>query len=128
MNTSASKFKDVDDYIAKARPEVRAILKQIRTIIQKTSPSATESIAYGMPAYKLNGKPLVYFASFDKHIGLYATPESHKEFSKQLAHYKQGKGSVQFPLDQPIPYDLIKKIVSYKSHKLGDVIKAVKSG
>ncbi len=118
MNTSSSKFKDVDDYIIKANPRAQGILKQLRAIVHESSPRAIESIAYGMPAYKLNGKPLIYFAAFENHIGVYATPESHKEFSEQLAHYKQGRGSVQFPLDQPIPYDLVKKMVVYKSKQL----------
>jgi uncharacterized protein YdhG (YjbR/CyaY superfamily) len=68
-----------------------------------------------MPAYKMNGKPLVYFAAFKKHIGFYATPTGHAEFRDELSAYKQGKGSVQFPLDKPIPYDLIKQIVVFKA-------------
>jgi uncharacterized protein YdhG (YjbR/CyaY superfamily) len=67
-----------------------------------------------MPAYKTNKKPLLYFAGFKKHIGLYATPSGHSKFEKALSKYKQGKGSVQFPLDQPIPYDLIEKIVKFR--------------
>ena len=67
-----------------------------------------------MPAYKINGKPLVYFAGFKNHIGFYATPTGHAEFADELAKYKQGKGSVQFPLDKPIPYSLIKRIVLFR--------------
>ena len=67
-----------------------------------------------MPAYKTNGKPLVYFAGFKNHIGFYATPAGHEKFSFELANYKQGKGSVQFPLNKPIPYDLIKRIVEFR--------------
>lgn len=67
-----------------------------------------------MPGYKLNRKPLVYFAAFKKHIGFYATPNGHAEFSKELSRYKQGRGSVQFPLDQEIPYALIKRIVQFR--------------
>jgi uncharacterized protein YdhG (YjbR/CyaY superfamily) len=73
-----------------------------------------ESIAYGMPAYKINGKPLVYFAGYKKHIGFYATPSGHTEFADELSKYKQGKGSVQFPLDKPIPYELIRRIVAFR--------------
>lgn len=87
-------------------------------MVKRTAPTAVESIAYGMPAYKLNGTPLVYFAAFEKHIGLYATPEAHEAFSARLAQYKQGKGSVQFPLDQPMPYDLIEEMVAYKAKQL----------
>ena len=67
-----------------------------------------------MPAYKINGKPLVYFAGFKNHIGFYATPNGHFEFKEELSNYKQGKGSVQFPLDKPIPFELIKRIVAYR--------------
>ena len=70
-----------------------------------------------MPAYKLNGKPLVYFAAFKKRIEFYATPAGNEAFAKQLSEYKQGKGSVQFPLDKPIPYDLIKRMVAFKVKK-----------
>ena len=94
------------------------MLQRIRTAIKSAAPDAVEGIAYGMPAYKLNGKPLVYFAAFPKHIGFYATPEAHEEFAAELAKYKQGKGSVQFPLDQPIPYELIAVMIIYKADQL----------
>ena len=71
-------------------------------------------MAYGMPAYKLKGKPLVFFGGFKKHIGFYATPSGHTEFASELSAYKQGKGSVQFPLDHAIPFDLIKRIVAFR--------------
>lgn len=77
-------------------------------------PDAEESISYGMPAYKLNGKALVYFAAFKNHIGFYATPSGHSEFTMELSKYKQGKGSVQFPLDKPLPSGLITKIVKFR--------------
>jgi uncharacterized protein YdhG (YjbR/CyaY superfamily) len=67
-----------------------------------------------MPAYKLNGKPLVYFAAYKKHIGFYATPSGHEKFAQELSKYKQGKGSVQFPTAQPVPLDLIKRIVEFR--------------
>lgn len=114
MNTSAKVFADVDIYIATFSPEIQKILQRMRTIIQKAAPTAVESIAYGMPAYKLNGKPLVYFAAFKEHIGLYATPSGHSAFAKELSRYKQGKGSVQFPLDESMPYTLIQKIVEFR--------------
>ncbi|MBP1665082.1 MAG: hypothetical protein H6Q19_2222, partial [Bacteroidetes bacterium] len=90
------------------------ILHEIRRIIIGAAPDATEGMAYGMPGYKTNGKPLVYFAGFKKHIGFYATPTGHSAFAAELAHYKQGKGSVQFPLDKPIPYDLIGRITMFR--------------
>jgi uncharacterized protein YdhG (YjbR/CyaY superfamily) len=107
-------MNEVEKYISTFPNEVQEILKEIRTLITKIAPEVTESIAYGMPAYKTNGKPLVYFAAFKNHIGFYATPNGHEQFSKVLSKYKQGKGSVQFPLNKPIPYELIGKIVEYR--------------
>ena len=104
----------VDNYIATFPEEVRTILAAIRQIILSTAPEAEESIAYGMPAYKTNKKPLVYFAAFKNHIGFYATPSGHSAFQEELSIYKQGRGSVQFPLDAPIPYALIEKMVKFR--------------
>lgn len=109
-----AKFKNTDDYIKSFPKDVRQRLEQIRTIIKNTAPDAEESISYAMPAYKLNGKPLVYFAAFKNHIGFYATPSGHSEFAKELSKYKQGKGSVQFPLNKPLPLGLITKIVKFR--------------
>ncbi len=107
-------INEVDKYISSFPLDIQQILKKIRRIILEEAPDALESITYMMPAYKTNGKPLVYFAGFSKHIGLYATPSAHTSFSDELAKYKHGKGSVQFPLDQPMPYDLIRNIVKFK--------------
>jgi uncharacterized protein YdhG (YjbR/CyaY superfamily) len=107
-------FSTVDEYISLYPPEVKALLMKIRALIKKKAPQAEERIAYGMPAYKLNGKPLVYFAAFKTHIGFYATPTGHEAFAQELSAYKQGKGSVQFPLAKPIPYTLIERIVSFR--------------
>ena len=93
---------------------MRNILLQIRQIIQDEAPDAVEGFAYQMPSYKTNGMPLVYFAGFKNHIGFYATPSGHTAFSQELSKYKQGKGSVQFPLDKPIPLDLIRQIVAFR--------------
>lgn len=118
MNNSDGQFEDVDDYIAKSPADVQDTLRRIRATVRKAAPDAVESISYGMPAYKLNGKPLVYFAAFPHHIGFYATPQGHEAFSKELAKYKQGKGSVQFPLDQPMPYELIDAMTTFKKDLL----------
>lgn len=107
-------FKIVDEYIQSFPEGVQGILKSIRKIIKDNAPDALESISYGMPAYKLNNKPLVYFAGYSKHVGFYATPTGHEKFKQELSLYKQGKGSVQFQLDQPIPYSLIGKIVKFR--------------
>ena len=89
------------------------ILKQVRATIKKAAPKAEETISYGMPAFTLNGH-LVYFAGYKSHIGLYALPSGHAAFKKELAKYKQGKGSVQFPIDEPMPLSLITKIVKFR--------------
>jgi uncharacterized protein YdhG (YjbR/CyaY superfamily) len=104
----------VDNYIKSFPENVQVLLKQIRAIIMENAPESEESFAYQMPAYKTNGKPLVYFAGFKNHIGFYATPTGHAKFAKELSKYKQGKGSVQFPLDKPIPFELITRIVKFR--------------
>lgn len=118
MNSSAKKYKDVNEYISLFPKDIQKILKEIRTTIKKSAPKAVEGIAYGMPAYKFNGKPLAYFAAFTNHIGFYATPSGHKVFTKELVKYKQGKGSVQFPIGEPIPLALIGKMVKFNKERL----------
>lgn len=112
--------KSVDEYIEAFPKTMQVLLNQMREIILKTAPNAVESISYAMPTYKLYGRPLVYFAGFKNHIGFYATPTGHKEFETELANYKQGKGSVQFPLHEPLPLELVCKIVKYRI-KLNEV-------
>ena len=107
-------FKSVDEYIKTFPKDIQSILDRDRATIREKTPEAIESIAYGMPAYKIKGKPLVYFAGFKNHIGFYATPTGHSKFANELSKYKQGKGSVQFPLDKPIPFDLIERIVEFR--------------
>ncbi len=111
MNT---KIESVDEYLSAFPKKTQGILEKIRSLIKKKAPEAVEGMSYGMPAYKMHGKPLVYFAGYDKHIGFYATPTGHRAFSEELSKYKQGKGSVQFPLDKPIPFDLIARIVEFR--------------
>ena len=107
-------MNEIDQYILQFPEETRDILNKIRALIKENAPEAIESIAYGMPAYKLNKKPLVYFAAYKTHIGFYATPSGHDAFKEELSKYKQGKGSVQFSLNQPIPYDLIMRMVKFR--------------
>jgi uncharacterized protein YdhG (YjbR/CyaY superfamily) len=104
----------VDAYIASFPPEVQLLLAQVRAIILQSAPNAVESISYGMPAYKYLGKPLVYFGGFEKHIGFYATPTGHEAFQEELSRYKQGKGSVQFPINEKLPVKLIERIVKFR--------------
>lgn len=107
-------FTNIDEYILGFPKETQLILQKIRTTIKKIIPKGEETISYAIPTFKLNGKNLVHFAAFKNHIGFYATPSGHAEFKEELSKYKQGKGSVQFPFDQPIPYDLIKRIVKFR--------------
>ena len=109
----AAKPKNVDEYIANCPAAVQKMLESVRATIKNAAPEAIESIGYGMPAYTLNG-PLVYFAAFKNHIGFYATPTGHVAFESELSGYKQGKGSVQFPLDQPMPLGLIARITEFR--------------
>lgn len=111
-------MKNVETYIAQFPDEVQKILEKIRAIILTEVPEAEERISYAMPGYYLNKKPLVYFAGYKNHIGFYATPTGHEKFEKELSKYKQGKGSVQFPLNQEIPYDLINDIVKFRKENL----------
>ena len=104
----------VDSYIATFPPATQKLLQQIRKTIVDAAPQAEESISYGMPAYKISGRPLVYFAGYENHIGFYATPTGHKEFEAELSRYKQGKGSVQFPLNEDLPTNLIRRIVAFR--------------
>ncbi len=108
------KYIDIDTYIATFPESTQRILEQVRATIKKAAPNTEEAIKYGMPTFMLNGKNLVFFAAFKNHIGFYATPTGHEAFKDALSIYKQGKGSVQFPLDKSIPYDLITKIVEFR--------------
>ncbi len=107
-------FKNVDEYIQSFPTDIREKLEQIRKTIRKAAPDAVESMSYGMPAYKTNKKPLVYFAGYNNHIGFYATPTGHSAFAEELSKFRQGKGSVQFPLDEPLPLDLIRQITLFR--------------
>lgn len=114
MNTAST----VDEYIASFPAEVSGRLAHLRALVHEHAPGAAEGISYGMPAYKLKGKPLIYFAAFKNHIGLYATPSGHAAFADELSKYKQGKGSVQFPLNEPFPDDLVVRIVKFRVESL----------
>lgn len=123
MNTT---HNPVDYYILAFPAEIQIILNKIRSIIKEKAPGAEESLTYQMPAYKAFGKPLVYFASYKNHIGFYATPSGHSEFAQDLSKYKQGKGSVQFSLSDPIPYELIAQIVEFRYIENRDKLKKSK--
>ncbi|OMP76561.1 MULTISPECIES: iron chaperone [unclassified Chitinophaga] len=103
----------VTEYISSFPTHIQALLQQVRQTIQQAAPDATETIKYAIPTFVLNGN-LVHYAAFKHHIGFYPAPTGIRAFEKELAPYKQGKGSIQFPLDQPLPLDLITKIVIYR--------------
>lgn len=105
------------EYAAQFPTEVQGLLFEFRSRLYQLVPEADESLAYGMPAYKTHGKPLVYFAAFAKHIGFYALPTGHAAFAADLAGYKQGRGSVQFPLNAPMPWELIEKIILFRKNE-----------
>ena len=113
MLTSKKQFKTIDEYIKAFPDDVQRILVKMRETIRNAAPGAVEAISYQMPAFKLNGA-LVYFAAFKNHIGFYPTSSGIKQFKKELIQYQGGKGSVQFPIEKPIPYDLVKKIVIFR--------------
>jgi len=107
-------FKNVDEFINSFSADVQKILERLRKTIQEEAPEAEEAIAYGIPTFKLGGKNLVHFSAFERHIGFYPTPSAIEAFKKKLSIYKGAKGSVQFPLNKPIPYDLVRKIVAFR--------------
>jgi uncharacterized protein YdhG (YjbR/CyaY superfamily) len=107
-------YKSIDEYIKTFDPEIQEILQKIRKIVQNAAPEAVEAISYQMPTFKLRGKNLVHFAGYKYHIGFYPTPSGMTTFDSELSKYKHAKGSAQFPLDEPIPYDLIEKIVRFR--------------
>ena len=106
-------YNNIDDYIAAQPAEYRASLKKIRQTIRETAPEAEEYIGYGMPGFRMNGA-LVYFALFSKHIGFYPGASGVANFKKELSGYKTSKGAIQFPLDKPIPFAIIKMITEFR--------------
>jgi uncharacterized protein YdhG (YjbR/CyaY superfamily) len=113
MNTDQTAIISIDDYIVRFPAEVQAILEQIRLTVARAAPDATEKISYQMPTFFLNGN-LVHFAAYKNHIGFYPAPTGIEVFKSELSAYKGAKGSVQFPLDKPIPFDLIARIVKFR--------------
>jgi uncharacterized protein YdhG (YjbR/CyaY superfamily) len=105
--------KTIDEYIAGFPQDVQDILEKVRETIRRAAPEAEETINYGIPTFTLKGN-LVHFAAYKKHIGFYPTPSGIENFKVELSGYKGAKGSVQFPLDKPIPYELISKIVTFR--------------
>ena len=111
---SNSKPNNIDEYIAAFPPDIQAILQRIRAIVHEAAPEAEEAIKYQMPTFVLQDKNLVHFAAFKNHIGFYPTPAGIEKFSQELSAYEGGKGSIRFPLNQPIPFELIQQIVTFR--------------
>jgi uncharacterized protein YdhG (YjbR/CyaY superfamily) len=116
----------IDDYIATYPPEVQAILEKIRALIREAAPDAQEAMKYGIPTFTLNKGNLVHFGAFPKHIGFYPTPSGIEAFKDELSVYEGAKGSVQFPLDRDIPYDLISRITEFRVKEVQDKAAAKK--
>jgi len=113
MEATSTKFKTVDEYFAAFPANTKAILKELRKTIRQAAPQAEELISYNMPAFTLHGR-LVYYAAYKNHIGFYPVSSAIKTFQKELSDYKTSKGTIQFPIDKPIPFNLITKIVKFR--------------
>lgn len=107
-------MRTIDEYISTFPENVQILMQRLRATILRNAPEAVESISWGMPTFKTHGKPLVYFAGHKHHIGFYGMPTVHTEFVNELKGYKQGKGSVQFPIDKPLPVSLIGRMVAFR--------------
>ncbi|MCX7922570.1 MAG: DUF1801 domain-containing protein [Clostridia bacterium] len=106
-------YESIDEYISKFPPDIQQILNTLRKVIKEAAPDAEEKISYQMPTFALHGN-LVHFAAFKNHIGFYPAPSGISAFKNELSQYKGAKGSVQFPLEKPIPYELVSKIVKFR--------------
>ena len=116
MNTMSDKviFNSIDEYIATFPEEVQKILEDIRSIIKAISPDAKEKISYQIPCFELNGRNLVHFAGWNRHISMYPVPAGDEAFEKKIAKYVSGRGTLKFPLDEPIPLELIGEVVKFR--------------
>jgi uncharacterized protein YdhG (YjbR/CyaY superfamily) len=112
------RFETIDEYIASFPRNVRDILEEMRRIIGETAPKSEETISYGIPTFDLNGKHLVHFAAYKNHIGFYPTSSGITRFKKELSRYELSRGTVRFPINEPIQSDLIRKIVKYRASSL----------
>jgi uncharacterized protein YdhG (YjbR/CyaY superfamily) len=109
-----STAKSIDEYIAEFPPETRKVLEELRALVRASAPGATETISYAIPTFDLDRRHLVHFAGYERHVGFYPTGSGIAAFAEELEPYKSGKGSVQFPLGEPLPTDLIRRIVEFR--------------
>lgn len=107
-------YKSIDEYIASFPEDIQQTLQKIRQSIREVMPDGEEAIKYGIPTFRLKGKNIVHFAAYKTHFGFYPAPSGIEEFKKELEPYIAGKGTIQFPLDKPIPYDLVKKVTHFR--------------
>ena len=115
--------KTIKTYIEEFPENIQNVLQQVYNAAKEVLPGTEETISYGMPTFKLDGKNIVHFAAFKNHIGFYPTPDGINEFQKELSQYKGAKGSVQFPLDKPMPLDLIKRMILFRLNKVKEKVK-----
>lgn len=109
---------EVEAFIQEQPPEVKERMQQIRDAVKQAVPDATETINYGIPTFQVGGKNMVHYGPGKEHVGFYATPDGHEEFEDELNKFKRGKGSVQFPLDEPLPIELITRMSVFRSEQL----------
>jgi len=114
MKSKKVGFNSIDEYIATFPKDVQKILEELRATIKATTPGAEEKISYQIPTFTLNGKYLIYFAGWKKHIAMYPIPSGSETFNRQLSQYMDGKGTLKFPLDKPLPLKLISKVVKLR--------------
>lgn len=115
MKTTLAAPATIDEYIAAVPKDVQPLLKKIRATVRKAAPGVEETISYRIPSFKLHGRQLVYFAAFKTHIGLYPAPTGNAAFKKEAQAYGAGKGTFRFPLDKPIPYAVVAKVVKFRA-------------
>lgn len=111
---SRRQFRTIDEFIASFPKNVRDILEELRRVIRESAPGAEETISYGIPTFDVDGRHLVHFSAYKNHVGFYPTSSGIEAFKKELSPFKTSKGTVQFPLDKPIPFDLVKRIVKFR--------------
>ncbi len=114
MKSEKIRFSSIDEYIASFPQDIQRIMSQLRETIKAAAPDAGEKISYNMPTFTLNGKYLVYFAGWKNHIAFYGAPKGNPEFNEDLSAYESGQGTLQFPYEKPMPWDLITKIVKFR--------------
>jgi|SRR5690606_35683593 len=119
----ATKAMTVDEYIAGFPKETQEVLEQIRSLIKKTAPAAVEKISYAIPAFNLNNQNIIYFAGYKNHVSVYPVPKGDEAFQKEIAGFRTGKGTLQFPLDKSLPLQLIKKVVKHSINENAEKVK-----